>query len=469
VFIKIAQFAILTKNFFMTTRREFLKQASLIAAGAAVPLNSFGINLISKKKVVIIGAGFAGLACALKLRNSGFDVTVIEARKRTGGRVFSYKPEGNQSLVIELGAEWIGASHERIISMCKAYGIEIEDNTFNDRLVYDNKFYRPDEWSYSPEWKEKFDRIIADYGKMTEAQKKKLDKTDWWRYLVNSGISGRDLDIREYADSTDFGESIRFVSAFAALAEYAESSARNEMDFKAKGGNSRIIEALANDFGMNNIRLGKRVTSVKQGSKVDVLCNDGDHFECDYLVCTAPIYSLMKINWEPALSPEKTDALNSLQYARINKCATLFSKRFWDEEGYSILTDTFSHYFYHATKNQAEQNGVLISYSIGDKADMFSRMSKEQRIRTISASLELPAGDVSNFVIDNINYYWGSDEYSMGAYALYGKGQWFGTMPILKEKEGKIYFAGEHLADWQGFMEGAVNSGEEVAESILGS
>lgn len=453
----------------MTSRRDFLKQASILAAGASLPMKNFGINFSTRKKAVVIGAGFAGLACALKLKENGIDVTIIEARKRTGGRVFSYRPEADNDLVIELGAEWIGASHERIIEICRKYGIETEDNTFNDRLIYDNKFYKPGEWDFSNEWKQKFEKILLDYKSMSDADKRKLDKMDWWRFLVNNDIPERDLDIREYADSTDFGESIRFVSAYAALAEYAESSPRNEMDFKAAGGNSRITDALANDFGTDNILTGKKVLSVKQTGKCEVTCDDGAKYDCDFVVCTVPTYSLMKINWDPALPEDKIAAINSLQYSRINKCATVFSNRFWEEEGYSILTDTFSHYFYHATKNQEDSNGVLISYTVGDKADMFSRMSKEQRIATVTESLKLPAGDVNGMVLDNVNYYWGGDEYSKGAYALYGDGQWFDVMPAIKQKTGNIYFAGEHLADWQGFMEGSVNSGEEAAEAILGS
>jgi len=62
-----------------------------------------------------------------------------------------------------------------------------------------------------------------------------------------------------------------------------------------------------------------------------------------------------------------------------------------------------------------------------------------------------------------VNYFWGNDEYSHGAYALYGRGQWFRVMPILKRSHIHTHFAGEHLADWQGFMEGAINTGEEAA------
>ena len=110
---------------------------------------------------------------------------------------------------------------------------------------------------------------------------------------------------------------------------------------------------------------------------------------------------------------------------------------------------------------------MLISYSVGDKADIISRLNIEARQKAVADSLNLPFGDVSNLMITNVNYYWGTDEYSKGAYALYGKGQWFTVMPELKEKVNNIYFAGEHVAEWQGFMEGAINTGEEAAKEIM--
>ena len=74
--------------------------------------------------------------------------------------------------------------------------------------------------------------------------------------------------------------------------------------------------------------------------------------------------------------------------------------------------------------------------------------------------------DVKDSWEKQTNYYWGNDEFSHGAYALYGKGQWFRVMPILKRSHIHTHFAGEHLADWQGFMEGAINTGEEAAAKI---
>ena len=64
------------------------------------------------------------------------------------------------------------------------------------------------------------------------------------------------------------------------------------------------------------------------------------------------------------------------------------------------------------------------------------------------------------------SYAWQRDVYTDGAYALYRPGQWFGLRPILQRAHGKVLFAGEHLADWQGFMEGAIETGEGAASAL---
>lgn len=84
----------------------------------------------------------------------------------------------------------------------------------------------------------------------------------------------------------------------------------------------------------------------------------------------------------------------------------------------------------------------------------------------IGTTLRPHFGDVQSKLKDQINYYWGTYMYSKGAYALYGKDQWFRIRPILQEPFLNTHFCGEHLADWQGFMEGAINTGEAAAEAI---
>ena len=98
----------------MASRRSFLKDSAVIMAGTllnAKTANSF--FTFKPKHVIILGAGFAGLAAANALVKKGIKVTVLEARNRIGGRVYSYNVPG-EDLVIELGAEWVGDSHTRI-------------------------------------------------------------------------------------------------------------------------------------------------------------------------------------------------------------------------------------------------------------------------------------------------------------------------------------------------------------------
>ncbi|HEY0042192.1 MAG TPA: NAD(P)/FAD-dependent oxidoreductase [Flavisolibacter sp.] len=450
----------------MTSRRDFIKGSSLIVAGSFLSADQFQF-LAKPSSVIVIGAGFSGLAAANYLKKKKLKVTVLEARARIGGRVHSFNiPDEN--LVIELGAEWVGKSHERIIEMCNEYKLELSNNQFETHLLYKGKYYGKGGWKYSDEWDKKWATLLKNYGTMNKAQKQELDKYDWWRYLVNNGCDGMDLDVRELLDSTDFGESIRHVSAFAALAEYAESSEKNEMDYKVRGGNGQLAVKLAEKIGVENILLEHGVTKVEQTKiGVKVTCSNGRVFRADKLICTVPTFSLKKIQWLPGLPKEKVDAVNALQYARINKHPVLFSERFWPED-MDMATDLPAHYFYHATKNQPGKKGVLISYTIGDKAAVVANQDDAYHNTMIAQALKPGFGDVQGKIEKQWNYYWGNDDYSKGAYALYGPGQWFTLRPALANSFLNTYFAGEHLADWQGFMEGAINTGEEAAKMIAG-
>ncbi len=416
--------------------------------------------------MIIIGAGFSGLAAAYSLRKKNIDYIVLESRDRIGGRVFSHTIDKDENLIVELGAEWVGASHQRLIELTNEMGLTLENNQFDTHLLYKGEYFKKNEWDYSDQWKNKFEDLLRGYHQMSIKDKMNLDKLDWWRYLVNHGCDGRDLEIRELLDSTDFGETIRSVSAYSALAEYAESSPKNEMDYKIKGGNALLAEKLADRIGRDKIKTGCRVQRIVQGNKVTVYCQNGGYFEADKIICTVPTFAAKKINWEPSLPLEMSMAMDQLQYARINKNPVLFNERFWKDENFDLITDTTPHYLYHATKNQQSAKGVLISYAIGDKAAVIANQTDEYRASLLHQTLSPFFGDVKGMIQKQTNYYWGVDEYSKGAYAMYGKGQWYGLQPILNKPFLHTHFAGEHLADWQGFMEGAINTGEDAAAAI---
>ena len=452
----------------MLSRRKFIRNTALSGGGLLLGAESFGNFFIAKKpKVIIIGAGFAGMAAAYKLHQRKIDFIILEARNRIGGRVFSHTIDETEKLVVEMGGEWVGNSHHRIRELCGELNLKLFDNYHETRLIKNGEYFDKGKWAFSEAWQKKFKQLEADYKKLTDAGARRLDKIDWWRYLVNNGCDGTDLELRELMDSTDFGESLRHVSAYAALGEYAESNATNEMDMKITGGNDQLAFAMREVIGAGKIMLEHKVEKIEQGKKVKVTCQHGKVFEGDHIICTVPTFSAKQINWIPALPPEVKQAMNELQYARINKNAILYTQRFWKDESFDLVTDTPGHYFYHATKNQPSAKGVLISYAIGDKAPVIHGQTNEWKADMINMSLKPGFGDTKQFLEKQQDYYWGEDAYSRGAYAMYGVGQWFGIMPVLQRSFMHTHFAGEHLSDaWQGFMEGAIETGEAAAGKI---
>lgn len=450
-----------------TDRRGFLKVLGAASAAAVLSPNLIG-QTRRAKTCVIIGSGLAGLSAAFKLKNAGWTVTILEARSRIGGRVFSHTMPESGGLVCELGAEWVGESHERIQALCKDFNIPLQRHQFEDYLMQNGKVSRPGAWSFSPQARTAFDKMIADYEKLTTLQKKRIDRTDWWTHLSDIGFTRDDLILRDLADSTDFGESIRHVSAFAALAEYAESSEKNEMDFKMTGGNSRLVNEFVKRVGEENIRLGMKVSEINQRAGTVTVKVGDETFRADACICTAPVASLRKIKFNPPLPAAQRDAAQRLTYSRIIKNSVLYEDRFWKDDNFSMVTDTTSHYYFHSTQNQPGKQGILTAYAIGEKADVLASQDEQRRMNVITRDLH-DFNDRAPMMAKGIaSYAWQRDEFTEGAYAQYRPGQWFGIRPILARPHLKVLFAGEHIADWQGFMEGAINTGEDAAKSLIG-
>ncbi|MBC8111545.1 MAG: FAD-dependent oxidoreductase [Verrucomicrobia bacterium] len=450
-------------------RRTFLKTTGLLTTSTllANPENLYteAQTLPKNGSVLILGAGFAGLSAAYMLHEKNIKFTILEARNRIGGRVFTnFLASG---LHTELGAEWIGASHTNLINACQEMNLKLIDHRFEGHLTLNGVYQTPQNILKDAGWEKKIQDLYKNFSRLSKNEAIKLDKTDWWRYLINQGISEEALEIRELNDSTDFGETIRNVSAYAALSEYAGSSPNNEMDFKIEGGNGRLAQAISQKIGTDKILLNKKAVSVIQTKQnVEITCEDGSKYITDRLICAIPAFAVSKINWNPVFPTEKQEAIQQLQYARIIKSAFSFSERFWKAENFSMITDTLPHYIFHTTQNQSGTSGMLTSYTIGDKAPVFAKLSQAQKIQEICQALKPAFGNIEKYAEKNISYYWGNDPFSQGAYANYDVGQWFGLREMVAKPFKNTVFAGEHIADWQGFMEGAFETGILAAKAL---
>ncbi len=455
-------------------RRAFIKSFGAAALGVPFLCKSSPAQTWRRgaaHSCVIVGAGLSGLAAAYALKNANWDVTVLEARERHGGRVRSFRFDANKDLVCELGGEWVGASHERIRALCREFGLTLKDHRFEASLMRDGRVSRPGSWDFSAQAKSAFDKFKKTYQGYNQRERERLDRFDWWTWLEEIGFTEDDLLLRDLQDSTDFGESIRHVSAYAAASEYLESSPANEMDFKIVGGNSRLVEEFVKRIGEDAIHTGTPVAEIRQqrGGRVTVRTANGTLYHADACICTVPARTLDQIKFDPPLPAAQRDAAERLQYSRIVKNQVLFDERFWGAEDFSLVSDATSHYYFHSTRDQSGAQGILCSYAIGEKADVLAAQGDARRLEIITRDL-LPLDARAPRLARAIESMpWQRDRHTQGAYAVYRPGQWFTVRPVLQRPHGKVLFAGEHLADWQGFMEGAIVTGEEAAKSLVGA
>jgi monoamine oxidase len=439
------------------------------------------------KHCVVIGGGLAGLAAAYRLTQMRWQVTLVEATERLGGRVKSHRFGLAPGLVCELGGEWVGKNHKEMRRLCSEFDLPLMPhqygNSFWNQGEPGNRF-APGVWCMSAEAKGIWQEFEKRFSSLTNAEKREMDKLDWWTYLEDLGFPREDLLRRDLMDSTDFGETIRMNSAYTAAAEYIstkdeEVDDTDEMDFKIGGGNELLVKALAKAIGLGNVRTDWEASEIHQtGKQVTIHGKGQEPIKADACIFAAPAHWIRKIKWsgDNGAPDRKIEASKKLQYARITKTAVLCSERFWHQQkgyGYSVCTDLASDFVFDSTYGQEGQMGILCSYSIGDKADDIASAPAHDLKNWIVEDVSNANGcawtreKVSQAAVDIERQAWQKDIYTGGAYAFYRPGQWFTVRNALKERFSRVFFAGEHIADWQGFMEGAVVTGKSAADAVL--
>ena len=452
----------------------------------------------AEKSCVVIGAGLAGLSAAYRLKKKNWTVTIVEARDRIGGRVFTHHFRENPELYCELGGEWVGNDHETIRKLCDELKLDLIKHQFEysfAELGTITKTLEVGAWPFQKRMQKKLRTAMRSVISSKPGKQNEFDQQDWWTYLHCLGFSDSDLLRRDLMDSTDFGESIRHSGAYSSASEYygPGSNTTDEMDWRIVGGNSRLVNALAERVGLHAIHTSMEVKRVEQSNglvtvhaednRTELFCPPRPKrkasrralpartqtFKARYCICTVPARVLNSIDFVPKLPRAQRLAARDLQYARIMKTVLLFPNRFWEKrlgKKFSCFTDGTSDFVFAASLGQPGTQGILCSYAIGDKADDLAARGPVELRSLIAADLAklFPGEDTAPIAIEK--YAWQEDKYTQGAYAFYRPGQWFPIRDVLGKNHGSVYFAGEHIADEQGFMDGAVDSGQDAATQV---
>lgn len=414
--------------------------------------------------VLIIGAGISGLTAGYEFTKKKQRIAVLEARGRVGGRVWTAHLGGG--LVGEHGGEWIGAHHTHVRSLAKKLGIPLEAHTYSES-EYISARTQEKEPLYDVVT-QKLDKIFSALPKHeTKRQLHALDRYTWRHFLART-FSKKELTIANDIYSAEYGASIAEVSALLPVHEHFSGGKTMHMDLHVKGGNSLLMDALARSIGKSHIHLEHIVTNIVQDEHgVVVVCANGSVWLAKKLLVTTPLTLLKDISFTPKLPSKIAAYEKSLRYGDIIKVTLVFPSRFWGKENFAELSGGLAQYVFHTTQSQKGKRGALTIYAVGARADKLARMSMSAVWKELKVALPKEVDTKGIKPERMVRHFWKEDSFAKGAYAYYQPHQEEDIQSVFSEPFLHTYFSGEHVGKYQGFMEGAAQSGFDRAHDII--
>jgi monoamine oxidase len=461
------------------TRREMI-QRSLAAAGALLISDRIGFAMPQGKagRIVVVGAGFSGLAAAYELTRAGYDVTVVEARNRIGGRVISFSDivAGKN---VEGGGELIGSNHPAWMGYAKQFKLSFLDVSEEDLefpIVLNGKRLSADESEALWEEMEKaFGTIYADAATVdadrpwTAPNAEALDKktlASWIDAIDGSPLCRSALHAMLMADNgvvTDWQSYLGNLAMIkgGGLEKYWTDS---EV-YRCRGGNQQLATKLAAAIGTAKVltRTPVRSIDVSDGG-VRVALATGKALEADRVILTAPPSTWNRIAVRPPIPATLIPQMG------VNvKFLIGLKGPFWraGELAPELLSDGPVNMTWHATDGQRGAGEAMVAFSGGPSAEMCRDWGARRvenyltELGTVYKSIRASYTGKSRFMD------WPGDAWTKASYSFPAPGQVTAQGPTLYDGIGRLHFAGEYSSyAFMGYMEGALNSGAAVARRI---
>ncbi len=480
------------------TRRDFaawsfgttalsLAPGALVGCASGAAQRSTAAASASPTRVAVIGAGLAGLHAAHRLHEAGVDVTVFEASKRVGGRMFTLR-DHFPGQVAELGGEFIDSSHTTMHALARELGIELEDRTSASQgLVSDVWFVggkRIDEATIvrqfsrvAPLMAEAIAKAEADEGVFAE-----LDRTQLSAWL-DAHVPPSELPelhaILVSAYRGEFGLEVDQQSALNLLYLIGHDApdpfrifGESDERFHARGGSDLFCQKLAERLA-GRIELGSKLVRVSRQGELFELSFEGGGAAHDFehVVFALPFSTLRKVSLDIPLSDTKRTIIAELAYGTNAKVIGAFSRRVWQEyeSTGSVTSDRPFQQVWDSALTQAGERGLLTNFLGGSAGASAGEGTADARFSEMLGDLDrvFPGAKGAYVSASAVRMHWPSSPFALGSYNCYRPGQW-AYWEQEGKREGNAHFCGEHCsADFQGWMEGAAETGAFVAAEIL--
>src|SRR5712692_6812054 len=439
--------------------------------------------------VVIVGAGLAGLAAARTLVAGGDEVVVLEARDRVGGRTYT-RPTSDGTL-LDHGGQWIGPTQERIAALAEAVGATTFPSYVDGQnieyshgqvILYNGLIPTHDPLVTMETIEAMLSLNLMAQEVPLEAPWQAAEAERWDSQTLATWI---EANVPEHA-RTWLILAIRAIFAV----EPRDMSLLHALFYIHSGGSLNVLASVKRGAHETHFHDGAQSVSdrVAQALGERVVLNapvqsiyqdeSGVRVESDTLTVTAqraiiaiPPTLAGRLRYRPKLPGFRDQLTQRMPMGNTIKIHCIYETPFWREEGLSgqVASDTGPVRITFDNSPESGKPGVLLSFIDAGDGPPWGRKSVEERRAAVLECLARYFGEKARHPLEYVEHDWAEEEYSRGCYVAYmPTGAWTTYGEGLREPIGRLHWAGTETATvWNGYMDGAVQSGERAAMEVL--
>ncbi len=441
--------------------------------------------------LAVVGGGFAGLQAGLTAVQAGRSVAILEARDRLGGRT---KPGRLAGHVVDLGGQWVGPDHRRLLALAARHGVATERQfEAGAKLIeFAGKVRRYTglipalptvallEVDRTMKRIERMAAALAASAPWAAQNAARLDSmtvASWLAAQVRTkgARAMMEIAVRAVFSAEPSEISMLFFLAYLRASGGLEplvSVGGGAQQDRFKGGLHQLSGCLAEELGHGRIRLSAVVTAIEQDETgVTLRLSGGEALRARRVVMAVPLALLGRIGSTPPWPALRAGLAQRSPMGSVIKCHVAYATPFWRARGLSgeAVSDAgpFSPVFDGTPEGAA--HGVLTGFIEGEAARQLTELSPEGRQEQVLRTLTRLFGPEAAIPLDYAENDWLAEEWSGGCYAgLMAPATMTGFGPVIRQPAGRIHFAGtESAIEATGYVEGALESGERAAAEAL--